>query len=437
MSLAHQWFDGVHKVTRWLVCALMVFSMIGATANDAAAQRVVQPAPWANGSSNPQNLKIILVTIGPGYDVPSWFGHTAIAVQDTKLNYTRAYNYGMFSFDSTYLPKFVMGRLEFWVGVVPYEPMLRFYKKLDRDVRLLELNLPPKERAQIAAALEENIRPENREYLYHHYDDNCATRIRDMIDLGTQGQFKEYSKKPAAHNLRGHTLRHAIYLLLGYGMMYAETSSIDREITAWEEMFLPSELERHALAFKYKTPDGEVVPLAGKQTYYYEAQDRPETPDDPPFLYHWMFFWGLLAGGVGFLLARQYRKEQARKWRVLLGLHSAFIGSSFGFMGVLILLAWIFTDHVVMAHNENLFFTNPATFLLLPLGLMFAWGSQRAKRWLPMLWIGLCGIGILGVLVKPLPWFDQHNYLTMVMCVTMLGLMAAASKMFLLEEKAE
>ncbi|MEC9440358.1 MAG: DUF4105 domain-containing protein [Myxococcota bacterium] len=428
------WFE---RMARWLACALMVFSVVSVLAPDASAQRVPPTAPWGNGTSNPQDLKIILVTLGPGDDVASWFGHTAIAVEDTRLGVRRAYNYGMFSFDSTVVPKYIMGRLEFWVGVVPYEPMLRFYKKLDRDVRLLELNLPPEKRAAIAQALEDNIRPENREYLYHHYDDNCATRIRDIIDLGTDGQFKEYSKKPAAHNLRGHTLRHAAITLLGYGMMYAETSSIDGEITAWEEMFLPSELERHALALEYKTPDGEVVPLAGKQTIYYEARDRAPTPDEPPFLYHWMLFWGLLAGGLGLLFIRQYHNTSARKWRVLAGLHSAFIGFSFGGMGCIILLAWVFTDHTVMAHNENLFFTNPVTFLLLPVGLMFAFGSKRAKTWLPKLWILLCGIGVLGVLVKPLPWFDQHNYLTMLMCMVMLGMMAFASKKFLLEEAPE
>ena len=67
--------------------------------------------PWLNGQSQPEDLEVWLVTFGPGDSVPEWWGHTALVVQDHRLNQGRLYNYGMFSFDNKMLPKFAMGRL--------------------------------------------------------------------------------------------------------------------------------------------------------------------------------------------------------------------------------------------------------------------------------------------------------------------------------------
>ncbi len=420
---------------RWLGALLLGISLwLGA----ASSAHAVTPAPWAEGGrSNPQDLKVMLITFGPGSDLPSWFGHTAIAVEDTRLNRRRLYNYGMFRFDATMVPKYIMGRLEFWVGVTPYKQTLRAYARQDRDVRVLELNLPPKNRAEVAAFLEENIQPDNREYLYHHYYDNCATRIRDILDEATDGQFKEHASVPARMSLRDHTRRHAIISLLDYGMMYAMSSVIDAEIAAWDEMFLPVELENQVKSFTYVTEDGERIPLAGEETVIAEAQRRAPTPEEPRMLWPWMLFWGLLAGGSGLLLMWWYLRKESRLRRVLVGLHSAFLGAAFGGAGTLLAAMWIATDHTVTYHNENLFFTNPITLLVFPVGVMFAFGSTRAQRWLPRLWIGLAALGAMGLLVKVLPWFDQQNWLTIALCAPLLAGMAVASRMLLTMREAE
>src|SRR3954454_20822375 len=75
------------------------------------------PAPWAPGGvSQPEDLVISVVTFGPGDDLPSWWGHTALVVEDLRLGQGRLYNYGMFGFSTGFVHKFVQGRLEFWVG---------------------------------------------------------------------------------------------------------------------------------------------------------------------------------------------------------------------------------------------------------------------------------------------------------------------------------
>ena len=416
---------------RWvgaLVLALLVLASAPALAWRAA--------PWAEGGpSRPQDLKVSLATFGPGSDVPSWFGHTALAVEDERLKIKRLYNYGMFSFGPDMVPKYLMGRLEFWVAPTAYERTLQMYAGQDRDVRLIELNLPPERRARMARFLEDNIRPENREYLYHHYNDNCATRVRDVIDLAVDGQFEEFAERPARMTLRGHTRRHAIWSILDFGMMYAMNDILDAPIAAWDEMFLPVELEDHVRAFRYTDDAGEQVPLAGEVTVIHEAQARPATPEEPGLLWPFLLLAGLALGGalVGGA-AWRLRAPEARGRRVVLGLYVASLGASFGGAGTLLTLMWAFTDHTVVYANENLFWTHPITLLLLPVGLMVAFGSSRAWRWLPRLLIASAAIAALGLVLKVLPWFDQRNWLTIALCAP-LWLGGAGAAWLILEDE--
>ncbi|MFB6263390.1 MAG: DUF4105 domain-containing protein, partial [Bradymonadaceae bacterium] len=168
---------------RALLAALAVAGLLSLAASPAAAQR----PPWVTGQSEPGDLAIELVTFGPGDAVPTWFGHTAIVVKDTERGVERLYNYGMFDFDGTVLVEFALGRLTLWVASQPVERTLKFYKFNDRWVWIQKLNLPPKARMEVADYLAWNVRPANREYLYHHYRDNCSTRPRDIIDRAVDG----------------------------------------------------------------------------------------------------------------------------------------------------------------------------------------------------------------------------------------------------------
>ena len=71
---------------------------------------------------------------------------------------------------------------------------------------------------------------------------------------------------------------------------------------------------------------------------------------------------------------------------------------------------WMITNHTVTFRNENLFLANPLTLLALPLGIQLMWGSVKARARLRKLWVVLAGSGVLGVLLKVLPMFDQDNW---------------------------
>lgn len=410
------------RVTFWFA---LVFAML------VSIPALARPMPWAEGgASNPEDLVIEIGTYGPGYEVPFWFGHTAIAVTDTRLKQRRLYDYGMFTFNAEFVPKFVRGRLEFWVGAANYERRMMYYEQADRDARMLELNLLPARRAQIAQALEEVIKPENRNYLYHHFDNNCATAIRDLIDDATDGQFEVWATRtPARHTLRGHVRRHAQWSILDFGMMFAMSGVIDRPVTAWEEMFLPTELERHIKAFKYLDDTGAHVPLFKGEKIYYAAQHRPPTPDDPGPLWPVMLAWGLLAAGVLLGLFHLHSKSEKRRFRVLAGLYLSFVGFAFGGAGSILLFMWLGTDHDATHYNENLFFVNPIWLAYLVVGLMLAFGRASAAKLMLRLAYVLGALSALGLALGLLPWFAQDSSLTLVLMIPLTIALVIAARL--------
>ncbi|MBX7117132.1 MAG: DUF4105 domain-containing protein [Myxococcaceae bacterium] len=383
--------------------------------------------PWAEGgTSQGEDLRISLATFSPGDDLFSWWGHGALIVEDLKANHGRLYNYGMFGFGPDSAWQFVQGRLWFWVGEDSIGGTFSAYKSLNRDVRVQELNLLPEQRLMIARALAKVVLPENRNYLYHHYNDNCSTRPRDLIDQAFGGQLsKATADKPARMSLRLHARRYsAVNPFMAWLLDYVQNDELDRPITVRDEAYLPDELEKQLAALTVTRPDGSTVPAVAKSWTYFKST-RPPPLDVPPNPMGWLL---LIGGAIGFLaLALAHFWHRGAKWaRVLLGLEVALYGLFFGVLGWFLYLTGLFTDHSVAHRNENWFLANPVGLALLPFGLMLAWGSVKAKA--RIFWVLglLAATTVLGVVVKVLPPFNQDNWTAIaVMFPATLGLFGA------------
>ena len=386
-----------------LIACLLGLLLLAAPAHAASAP------PWGTGESHGEDLAVSLVTFSPGDDVASWWGHGSLVVEDRRLGSARLYNYGMFSFDSAMLRRYVMGRLEFWVAEASPTATYRFYRSMDRDVRIQELNLTPAQRVEVGKLLADNVLPENRNYLYHHYNDNCVTRLRDMIDKAVGGQLKQADAAPARMTLREHTRRYtAVSPPMSVLLDFLMNDEIDRPITHWEEAFLPDELERQVASLQVTMPDGQKAPLVAKAWDFYKS-DRTPPPEQPPRYGPWMLLIGLAVGASALGLA-YWGRAGGRLPRVLLGLEQMVLGLALGFPGTVLFIMWTVTDHTVSYRNENILLANPLTLLVVPLGLMFAWGSARARSWLRTLWLAMAGLGMLGLVLKVLPVFNQDNW---------------------------
>jgi hypothetical protein len=408
---------------KWVFLTLSLVTIVGVSAPGEASQ-----PPWASGESQAEDLQIKLVTFGVGDRIVEWFGHTALVVIDERHDHGRLYNYGMFSFDSTMLMKFAMGRLWFWVGEAPVKPTYKLYERYGRDVRILDLNLPPDERMEVAEFLANDVLPENRDYLYHHYDDNCSTRIRDIVNDAVDGRLKEISSEPSPLTLRDLTRIHSHHnppmeMLL----MFLMNDSIDQQITYWDEMFLPPRLENWVKKLEYENAEGEMVPLAGEERMYYDA-GRDPLPEQPLKRWPYWLLVGLVVGGAAVLFGRWWQANPERKAaRRTHGLVQALVGLLIGVPGLALFLMASFTDHEVTYWNENLFLANPLTFLALPLGLMIAFGSDWARTWLARVMYLCAALAVVVLPLKLLPMFDQGNWLVIpFMLPIVLGAAAGA-----------
>src|SRR4051812_21676547 len=152
----------------------------------ASASLLAGPARAAPGD----DLTIYMVTFGPG-DHPFFkFGHDALWVQP-KDGPGRIFNFGTFSFDQPNLiPKFLRGRLMYWLSVSPVESSFYSYEATDRTIEAQELDLSAAEKQSLFERLLDNARPEKRESLYDYFWDNCSTRVRDAIDVTIGGRLR-------------------------------------------------------------------------------------------------------------------------------------------------------------------------------------------------------------------------------------------------------
>lgn len=375
----------------------------------AAALTTGQLPPWMTGQSQPNDLAVSLVTFSPGDTLTEWWGHTALVVEDRRANHARLYNFGMFSFSEGFVHRFVQGRLEFWVADDSVGGTYNLYRLLNRDVRIQELDLSPDQALAIAKALGTHALPENRTYLYHHYNDNCSTRPRDILDAAIGGQLKAATNVPARMSLRDHTLRYSmVNPPMALVLDYLQNDELDGPITQQQEAYLPDELERQVQALTVTRADGTKGPLVKRQWTWFKANRAPP-PETPPNWIPWLFLLGLLVAALGHALGWAAR-DGKRLPRVLLGLVHALLGLVLGVFGVFLFLVGLFTNHTVAHRNENLFLVNPVTLALLPLGVMLVAGSKRARNGLFWTWAALGGLTLLGVVLKVLPMFDQQNW---------------------------
>ena len=137
---------------------------------------------------------ISILTCNPGKDVYSMYGHTAIRISDPAQNLDAVYNYGVFSFDSpNFMYRFAKGQTDYLMVGQKFSSFIPEYEQDQRSVYEQVLNLSQEGKNRLFQALIKNARPENREYRYNFFIDNCATRVRDMIEhnAGVQVRFTE------------------------------------------------------------------------------------------------------------------------------------------------------------------------------------------------------------------------------------------------------
>src|SRR5690606_20238491 len=135
-----------------------------------------------NAQTLSNESEISLLTIEPGNELWSFAGHTAIRVTDHSQGIDVNFNYGVFDFrKENFYFKFLRGTLTYEIGAYNFREETPYWIQEGRLVTQQVLNLDSIQKQKLFDLLLENYRPENREYAYKFFYDNCSTRVRDIF----------------------------------------------------------------------------------------------------------------------------------------------------------------------------------------------------------------------------------------------------------------
>ena len=207
---------------------------------------------------------VYLLTCNPGTEIYSIYGHSALRIVDRCSGTDMVYNWGVFDFNTpNFAWKFAKGRLDYMFDRGTMNNFLRTYLYEERGVISQRINFNPEDVRKLLELIEENLRPENVKYRYDFFYDNCATRIRDILEKAADGKI-HHPPDIVGSNMQ--TFRNMIgeyqkpYLWLNFGINLALGLPSDRKASFREKMFLPLELQQ-CLSKTVIYTDGRVVPL--------------------------------------------------------------------------------------------------------------------------------------------------------------------------------
>ena len=396
------------KFSSLALALLAASSIAGAQVRPPSAQPA--PGPRVNAPAEPgSELTITLLTMGVGEQVWEQFGHNALwfhVERPPSLNgpVDVVYNWGIF--DSSQ-PNFILHfllrdeRMLYSMGGYPYEQTLIDYRERDRAVWAQELDLTNAQKIALRDFVIWNSQPQNSRYRYDYYRDNCSTRVRDALDRVLGGVIRAtFSGRKSGYTYRSETLRLTQRgALLAAGIDLGLGRPADRELTAYEEMFLPMRLRDYVRELRVDDGHGGTRPLVKNERMLLRTISHPEASAPP----HWLptfLVLGLLIA-VLFAVVGWRAARGSAPARFAVGTLFAVWCFAVGCLGLVLTLLWTVTEHNFAHRNENLLLFNPLWLVLAVLVPMTAVKGRvaRVTRWLTFLVAALAVIALLMHLV--------------------------------------
>ncbi|MBN2657291.1 MAG: DUF4105 domain-containing protein [Spirochaetales bacterium] len=339
----------------------------------------------ASAETNGSELDVRLFIIGPGDPVYSFWGHTGLAIRDKRKNSDIFFDFGNFYFeDENFFKNFAVGRLLYMAYAAYTQPYIRSVISENRELTEYVLNLPPEKKKEMYEALKEKTRPENRTYLYHHYNDNCSTRIRNYINEATDGALREQSEQISGSTYRESFLRFTSQRkLIGSSLSLLQGTPIDGKINLWQEMFLPAVMEDFVSSFSYRNSRGELIPLVSEINILNKAEGRVPVPAK----YERPFIQALLIGLALSALILFLHFRSFEKGRKLYGAVNIAAALLIGVTGSVLLFLAGFTDHSYAYYNLNLFMLNPLALFIIPAAVFYIRRGEPWRRRMEILWL--------------------------------------------------
>ena len=380
-----------------------------------ATPTAATPAVGVAGQAAPaeSRYQVFLLTMDQGDEVWERFGHNALVILDSEDGTQLAWNWGLFDFEEVdFIPRFLRGTMRYRMGPSEVDPLVNAYAAANRSVYANEVFLTQEEARALDEFVRWNYLPENREYTYHYYFDNCSTRVRDALDLVLGGMLRErFEGNSTPYSFRWHSRRLVEETLwVDQGLSFLLGMRGDHPRTEWEAMFIPMELMELLEGVTRTDGAGGEVPLLGPRRVLYEA-DREPAPESPSGFSPLWILLGL--GGAGTMIGLGGAAGRGASWaRALLAAYLAVWGLAAGGLGWILFLAW-FTDHEFIQRNLNIVYMNPLLVLLGGLAAAVTsrpvWLAGGPGRAAALLALGIAAASGLTALLQLTPFLHQGN----------------------------
>lgn len=321
---------------------------------------------------------ISLLTVAPGNELYSTFGHSGVRVKDYKRNIDVVFNYGTFDFNQPdFYVNFLRGKMLYMLDVGSFENFMAMYEYEERSVEEDVLNLTEIEKQNIFDFLLNNAQPDNRSYRYDFFFDNCATRIRDVFEKELRNNIEySYNGLDTTKTLRqmldiyveqSPWVKFGFYLILGL--------PCDVQAGARRLMFLPDYLQKTFELASVKTGNGSEPFVIKKQMLL----QYPPPKKNNNFFSPKICMILLLLVAILVALAELAMKKHFALFDFVIFLSAGLLGTFFFSM-------WLFTEHYSVKKNLNLLWAIPL-FLPLSFTLLFKKLKSFNILWLTATWI--------------------------------------------------
>ncbi|OAD46118.1 lipoprotein N-acyltransferase Lnb domain-containing protein [Polaribacter atrinae] len=332
--------------------------------------------------------EVSIVTAGPGEELYEAFGHSAIRIKDPVLKLDLIYNYGMFDFNQpNFYTNFAKGNMIYSLARYDFKYFIASYRRDKRWLKEQVLNLTQQEKQRYFKFLENNALPENSNYQYDPYFDNCATKLRDITKtiLGDKVVF-DYNNLEKNLTFRQLTNNEIPWNSWGtFGLNLIAGTKLDEQATFEQYMYLPDYVYssfKDATVYIKNQPQ-ELVKSEITLLNFKEKEAKSS-------IYNPFLIFSLLALLGIYITYKDFKNNKRTK---ALDFILFFIT---GLIGCALFFLWFFSTHSTAPNNFNLLWAF-APNVVIAFVLLKTHLPEWLKRYMQLLLILLVIIPILWI----------------------------------------
>jgi hypothetical protein len=224
-------------------------------------------------------LQVSLLTVMPrSKAVYTIYGHTALRLYDPSRSIDTVLNWGTFDSDKpNFMYHFLLGKTDYFLSAAFTQYFMYAYEADNSTIVEQVINIPDSLKTSLLQMLETNRRPENMEYRYNIFFDNCTTRPRNIIEKVCGGTLI-YPKQDESVTIR--KLVHdctKYYPWMEFGIDLVIGNGADSLISLHTETFLPERLMNILDQSFVKTSDGKEYPIVLSEKTILQSENDVNT----------------------------------------------------------------------------------------------------------------------------------------------------------------